>query len=111
MSNAAKEDLVPCTQVAPGEDHCGLSRRSVLKSATVAVSAMSGVSSALADTPAPASFGAPLVELHVPAGVLTLEQKETAISTCVLRNNIVICPDDCAGQQPDLRTNCIAQQL
>ena len=24
MSNAAKEDLVPCTQVAPGEDRCGL---------------------------------------------------------------------------------------
>jgi phenylpyruvate tautomerase PptA (4-oxalocrotonate tautomerase family) len=79
MSNAANEDLVPCTQVAPGEDRCGLSRRSVLKSATVAVSTMAGVSSALADTPAPASFGAPLVELHVPVGVLTFEQKGAMI--------------------------------
>jgi ABC-type uncharacterized transport system permease subunit len=53
----------------------GLSRRNVLVTATVAAGALAGVPGALADTFAAASFGAPLVELHVPAGVLTLEQR------------------------------------
>ena len=79
MTNVANEDLVPRTQAAPGEDRCGLSRRSVLKTGTVAVSAMAGMSCALADAPSPASFGAPLVELHVPAGILTPEQKGAMI--------------------------------
>jgi phenylpyruvate tautomerase PptA (4-oxalocrotonate tautomerase family) len=55
----------------------GLSRRNVLVTATVAAGA--GVPSALADTFPAASFGAPLVELHVPAGVLTLEQRSAMI--------------------------------
>jgi phenylpyruvate tautomerase PptA (4-oxalocrotonate tautomerase family) len=57
----------------------GLNRRSVLVSATAAVSGLSAVSSALADTPASGNFGAPLVELYVPVGVLTLEQRSALI--------------------------------
>ena len=57
----------------------GLSRRNVLVTATVAAGALVGVPSALADTFPAASFGAPLVELHVPAGVLTLEQRSAMI--------------------------------
>jgi phenylpyruvate tautomerase PptA (4-oxalocrotonate tautomerase family) len=56
----------------------GLNRRAVLKTATGAMSAMAGATSALADA-VPTGFGAPLVELHVPAGALTLEQKEAMI--------------------------------
>jgi len=56
----------------------GLNRRAVLMTAAVAASAAAGVSPALADTGS-ANFGAPLVELHVPAGVLTLEQKAAMI--------------------------------
>jgi phenylpyruvate tautomerase PptA (4-oxalocrotonate tautomerase family) len=47
--------------------------------ATVAAGALVGVPSALADTVPAAGFGAPLVELHVPAGVLTLEQRSAMI--------------------------------
>ena len=79
MSNATNEEVTPRTQAAPGGDRYGLTRRSVLNSATVAISAMAGVSSARADTSAQAGFGAPLVELHVPAGVLTPEQKGAMI--------------------------------
>ena len=68
------------------EDH-GSSRRAVLKTATAGAVA-AGISAVLADTMAAASpdepatvarFGAPLVELHVPAGVLTPEQKRGMI--------------------------------
>lgn len=55
----------------------GLSRREVLLTATV-VGALAGVSSGRADA-VPAAFGAPLVEVHVPAGVLTAEQKTAMI--------------------------------
>jgi phenylpyruvate tautomerase PptA (4-oxalocrotonate tautomerase family) len=55
----------------------GLSRRNVL--ATVAAGALAGVPGALADTFPAASFGAPLVELHVPAGLLTHEQRSAMI--------------------------------
>jgi phenylpyruvate tautomerase PptA (4-oxalocrotonate tautomerase family) len=56
-----------------------LNRRAILMTAAVAATAAAGVSPALAN-PAPAGdFGAPLVELHVPAGVLTLEQKAVMI--------------------------------
>ena len=55
----------------------GLSRREVLLTATV-VGALAGVSSVRADA-VPAAFGAPLVEVHVPAGVLTAEQKTAMI--------------------------------
>jgi phenylpyruvate tautomerase PptA (4-oxalocrotonate tautomerase family) len=57
----------------------GLSRRNVLMTATVAAGALAGVPGVLADTVPAASFGAPLVELHVPAGVLTLEQRSAMI--------------------------------
>lgn len=58
----------------------GLSRRSVLMTATVATSALAGVQNVLAADTVPAgSFGAPLVELHVPAGALTLEQRSAMI--------------------------------
>jgi len=57
----------------------GLNRRAVLMTAAVAAGAAAGVSTALAETAPAASFGAPLVELHVPAGVLTLEQKAAMI--------------------------------
>jgi phenylpyruvate tautomerase PptA (4-oxalocrotonate tautomerase family) len=55
----------------------GLSRREVLLTATAA-GALAGVSSVRADA-VPAAFGAPLVEVHVPAGVLTAEQKTAMI--------------------------------
>ena len=59
-------------------DSAGLNRRAVLMSAAVAASAVAGVAPVQADA-APANFGAPLVELHVPAGVLTAEQKAAMI--------------------------------
>jgi len=55
----------------------GLSRREVLLTAAV-TGALASVSSARANTPATA-FGAPLVEVQVPAGVLTAEQKAAMI--------------------------------
>jgi 4-oxalocrotonate tautomerase len=60
------------------EGRAGLNRRAVLVTAAAAASAAAGVSPVLADTSA-ANFGAPLVELQVPAGVLTLEQKAAMI--------------------------------
>jgi phenylpyruvate tautomerase PptA (4-oxalocrotonate tautomerase family) len=56
----------------------GLNRRAVLVTAALAASAVAGVSPALSDTSA-GNFGAPLVELYVPFGVLTLEQKAAMI--------------------------------
>jgi len=56
----------------------GLSRREVLLTATVA-GALAGVSSVRANAVPAAAFGAPLVEVHVPAGVLTAEQKTAMI--------------------------------
>src|SRR5262249_51455049 len=55
----------------------GLSRREALLTATV-VGALAGVSSVRADA-VPAAFGAPLVEVHVPAGVLTAGGKTPMI--------------------------------
>jgi phenylpyruvate tautomerase PptA (4-oxalocrotonate tautomerase family) len=57
----------------------GLSRRGVLKGASMAAGALAGVSPVVADTEPATSFGAPLVEVQVPAGVLTLEQKGAII--------------------------------
>jgi 4-oxalocrotonate tautomerase len=57
----------------------GLSRRNVLMKATVAASALTAAPSVLAATVPAGTFGAPLVEVHVPAGVLTLEQKSAMI--------------------------------
>jgi 4-oxalocrotonate tautomerase len=51
----------------------------MLLTATVAAGALAGAPSALADSIAAGTFGAPLVEVHVPAGVLTLEQRSALI--------------------------------
>ena len=66
------------SDVESPESSGGLNRRAVLMTAAVAASAVAGVSPALADTGS-ANFGAPLVEVYVPAGVLTLEQKAAMI--------------------------------
>ena len=73
----------------------GLNRRTVLVSATAVVGGLSAVSSALTDTPASGNFGAPLVELYVPAGVLTLEQRAAMIKgiTDVVLGAIKLPPD------------------
>jgi len=63
----------------PSATSGGLNRRAVLMTAAVAASAAAGVSTALADTAPAANFGAPLVELHFPANLLTLEQKAAMI--------------------------------
>jgi phenylpyruvate tautomerase PptA (4-oxalocrotonate tautomerase family) len=61
------------------EGTCGLNRRVVLMTAAVVAGAIAGVPAVLADTGSPTNFGAPLVEVYVPAGVLTLEQKAAMI--------------------------------
>ena len=76
-------------------DTVGLNRRAVLMTAAVAASAAAGVSSALADAASPGNFGAPLVELYVPPGVLTLEQKAAMIKgmTDVVFNTMKLSPN------------------
>src|ERR1043166_3991745 len=73
----------------------GLDRRAVLMAAAAAATAAAGVSTAAADTTAAASFGAPVVELHVPPGVLTLQQKAEMIKgmTDVVMNAVKLPPD------------------
>jgi phenylpyruvate tautomerase PptA (4-oxalocrotonate tautomerase family) len=73
----------------------GLNRRAVLMTAALAAGAVAGASPALADTAPSANFGAPLVELYVPAGVLTLEQKAAMIKgmTDVVLNAMKLSPD------------------
>jgi 4-oxalocrotonate tautomerase len=74
----------------------GLSRRAVLlASATVAAGAAIGMSGAVAQTASAASFGAPVVELYVPAGLLTLEQKSAMVKglTDVVRGAMKLPPD------------------
>jgi phenylpyruvate tautomerase PptA (4-oxalocrotonate tautomerase family) len=73
MINGLSDD--PLAQASGG----GLNRRAVLITAAVAAGAAVGVSTAVADTAPAATFGAPLVELQVPAGVLTVEQKAAMI--------------------------------
>jgi phenylpyruvate tautomerase PptA (4-oxalocrotonate tautomerase family) len=72
-------------------DGAALNRRALLMTA-VAASAAAGISPALADTTP--SFGAPLVELQVPPGVLTAEQKAAMIKgiTEVVLNAIKLPP-------------------
>jgi 4-oxalocrotonate tautomerase len=55
-------------------------RRTMLRTAGIAASAalLSQATTAAAAAP-PDGFGAPLAEIHVPAGVLTLEQKSAMI--------------------------------
>jgi phenylpyruvate tautomerase PptA (4-oxalocrotonate tautomerase family) len=85
----------PNKNIEMAESPCGLSRRAALKTATVAgVTAAAGVSAALADPPA-VGFGAPLVEMSFPAGVLTLDQKAAMIKrvTDVVRGAMKLPPD------------------
>ncbi len=82
--------------VEPPESAGGLSRRAVLlMTATVAAGAATGVSGVLADTVPAAGFGAPVVELYVPAGLLTLEQKSAMIKgiTDVVLSAMKLPPD------------------
>jgi 4-oxalocrotonate tautomerase len=74
-------------------DSPGLNRRALLMTAAVAAAAVGG-SPVLAEAPASASFGAPLVELQVPPGVLTLEQKAAMIKgiTDVVLNAMKLAP-------------------
>jgi phenylpyruvate tautomerase PptA (4-oxalocrotonate tautomerase family) len=60
-------------------DGPGLNRRAVLMTAAIAAGAAAAVSPVRADAVPPANFGAPLVELQVPPGVLTPEQKAAMI--------------------------------
>jgi phenylpyruvate tautomerase PptA (4-oxalocrotonate tautomerase family) len=72
----------------------GLSRRAVL--AVVGAGALTGASAAVAaNTPAAASFGAPLVEMCFPVGVLSLEQKAAMIKsvTDVVNGAMKLPPD------------------
>jgi 4-oxalocrotonate tautomerase len=57
----------------------GLNRRAVLATAAVAAGAVAGLAPAMADVAPAANFGAPLVEVNIPAGVLSLEQKAAMI--------------------------------
>jgi phenylpyruvate tautomerase PptA (4-oxalocrotonate tautomerase family) len=87
MIDRASEDV-------SAQESAGMDRRAVLMSAAAAAGAAAGISSALADTAPSASFGAPLVELQVPVGVLTLEQKAAMIKgiTDVVFNAIKLAP-------------------
>ena len=56
----------------------GLSRREILVAVALGAS-VAATSSVAADSALASSFGAPLVELHVPAGILTVEQRGAMI--------------------------------
>ena len=56
----------------------GLSRRAMLMTATMGAAASASTVLA-AETPSAASFGAPLVEMYFPVGVLSLDQKAVLI--------------------------------
>ena len=72
-----------------------LSRRAVLVTAAVAAGAATGVSAVLAQTGPSVSFGAPLVEMSFPVGVLTLDQKAAMIKgvTDVIHSAMKLTPD------------------
>jgi 4-oxalocrotonate tautomerase len=55
------------------------SRRYVLVATAVGAGGLADPSATAAETVPAASFGAPLVELHVPAGILTVEQRDAMI--------------------------------
>src|SRR5438477_11727541 len=73
----------------------GLSRRNVLMAATVAAGALTATPGTMADAASAGNFGAPVVELHVPGGVLTLEQRSALIKgvTDVVRGALKQPPD------------------
>jgi len=56
-----------------------LSRRTAMISAAVGAALAADASPAQAETNAASSYGAPIVELYVPAGVLSVEQKAEMI--------------------------------
>jgi phenylpyruvate tautomerase PptA (4-oxalocrotonate tautomerase family) len=96
MINRSNED------VELPETTGGLSRRAALMTAAGAVAGVSAVladavsaDTGSADAVSAASFGAPVVELNVPAGVLTLEQKSAMIKgvTDVVLNATKLAPD------------------
>jgi len=74
--------------------HSPLSRRDVLRM-TATVAAAAAVPGVLGQTAPAASFGAPVVELYVPAGVLTLEQKSAVVKgfTDVILGAMKLPPD------------------
>jgi phenylpyruvate tautomerase PptA (4-oxalocrotonate tautomerase family) len=76
------------------DDSVELSRRAVLVAATAAITA-TGVTAGLAQTTPSASFGAPLVEMSFPVGVLDVEQKAAMIRgvTDVVRSAMKLSPD------------------
>ncbi len=80
---------------ADSQDGARLNRRAVLMTAVVAAGSVAGVSPALTDSAPAANYGAPLVELQVPTGVLTLEQKAAMIKgiTDVVLNAMKQPPD------------------
>jgi len=60
----------------------GLSRRAVLITATIAAGAAGGAPAVLAaNDSSAAGFGAPLVEMYFPVGVLSLDQKAALIKS------------------------------
>jgi 4-oxalocrotonate tautomerase len=77
------------------ENTGGLSRRAVLVTAAVAAGAAIGVPAVLAQTAPSASFGAPLVEMSFPVGVLSLDQKAAMIKgvTDVVHSAMKLAPD------------------
>jgi len=62
----------------PGAD-TALSRRHVLTAAVAASGALAASPAVAETTAADAGFGSPVVELYVPAGVLSLEQRAALI--------------------------------
>ena len=72
-----------------------LSRRTVLVTAATAAVAAAGVTAGLAQSAPSASFGAPLVEMSFPIGVLNVEQKAAMIRgvTDVVRSAMKLSPD------------------
>ena len=71
MSGLDKNAKMPSFEI-------GLSRRDVLAAAAVGAGVVTSPSVVAEAAPA-SSFGAPLVELHVPAGILTVEQRGAMI--------------------------------
>jgi len=59
----------------------GLSRRAVLITAAIAAGAAGGAPTVLAANDPSAGFGAPLVEMYFPVGVLSLDQKAALIKS------------------------------
>src|SRR5712692_1376924 len=77
------------------ESSGGLSRRDVLMTATIAAGTAVGASAVPAQTVPGPSFGAPLVEMSFPVGVLTLDQKAAMIKgvTDVVHRAMKLPPD------------------